>query len=132
MQFNLVNDQEQVAQFVRRGVAWRSIALRDVALALGFIVRCGGVRVLSSFSPPSSPYPGKQGLLLNSFSIELTVQCDGCLIWGLGWQAGLVAGLRVGQAYGVSHRPEFGLLGSVPRCLSTQPPFATQALMYNL
>ena len=34
MQFNLVNDQEQVVQFVRRGVAWRS-----VALALGC---CGG------------------------------------------------------------------------------------------
>ena len=33
MQFNLVNDQEQVAQFVRRGVA-----LRGVALALGFVV----------------------------------------------------------------------------------------------
>ena len=31
MQFNLVNDQEQVAQFVRRGVTWRSV------LALGFI-----------------------------------------------------------------------------------------------
>ena len=30
MQFNLVNDQEQVAQFVRRGVA-----LWGVALALG-------------------------------------------------------------------------------------------------
>ena len=80
------------------------------------------------FSPPSSPYLEKQGLLLNSFSIELTVQCDGCLIWGLGWQAGLMAGLQVGQAYGVSHRPGFGLLGSVPRSLSTQPPFATQAL----
>ena len=39
-----------------------------------------------------------------------------------------MAGLRVGQAYGVSHRPGFGLLGSVPRPLSTQPPFATQAL----
>ena len=63
-------------------------------------VRCGGVRVLSSFSPPSSPYSGRQGLLLNSLSIERTVQCDGCLIWGLGWRAGLVAGLRVGQAYG--------------------------------
>ena len=32
MQFNLVNDQEQVAQFVRRG-----IALQGVGLALGFI-----------------------------------------------------------------------------------------------
>ena len=55
--------------------------------------------MLSSFSPPSSPYSGRQGLLLNSFSIELTVQCDGCLIWDLGGRGGLVAGLRVGQAY---------------------------------
>ena len=39
-----------------------------------------------------------------------------------------MAGLRVGQAYGGSHRPGFGLLGSVPRSLNTQPPFATQAL----
>ena len=42
MQFNLVNDQEQVAQFVRRGlawrgVAWRGVALRGMALVLGFI-----------------------------------------------------------------------------------------------
>ena len=37
MQFNLVNDQELVAQFVRRGVAWCSIALRGMALAFGFI-----------------------------------------------------------------------------------------------
>ena len=49
-------------------------------MALAWLsVRCVGVRVLSSFSPPSSPYSGKQGLLLNSFSIELTVQCDGVL-----------------------------------------------------
>ena len=106
-------------------------AVLSVALAW-LSVRCGGVRVLSSFSPPSSPYSGKQGLLLNSFSSELTVQCDGCLIWGLGWRAEIVAGLRVGQAYGVSHRPGFGLLGSVPRSLSTQPPFATQALMVQI
>ena len=39
-----------------------------------------------------------------------------------------MAGLRVGQAYGVFHQPGFGLLGSVPRSLSTQPSFATQAL----
>ena len=39
MQFNLVNDQEQVAQFVRRGVVWRCV---DMALALGFISRVGG------------------------------------------------------------------------------------------
>ena len=35
-----------------------------------------------------------------------------------------MAGLRVGQAYG------FGLLVSVPRSLSTQPPFATQVLTF--
>ena len=45
-----------------------------------------------------------------------------------GLRVGLVAGLRVGQAYGVFHRPGFGLLVPVPRSLSTQPPFATQAL----
>ena len=39
-----------------------------------------------------------------------------------------MAGLRVGKAYGVFHRPGFGLLVSVPRSLSTQPPFATQVL----
>ena len=33
MQFNLVNDQEQVAQFV-----WRGVALRCIALALGLLV----------------------------------------------------------------------------------------------
>ena len=43
-----------------------------------------------------------------------------------------MAGLRVGQAYGVFHRPGFGLLVSVPRSLSTQPPFATQALTNGL
>ena len=44
------------------------------------------------------------------------------------WQAGLVAGLRVGQAYGVFYRSGFGLVVLAPRSLSTQPPFATQAL----
>ena len=67
-------------------------------------------RVLSSISPPSSPYSGEEWPLLNSFSTELTVQCDGYLF----------------------HRPGFGLLVSVPRFLSTQPPFATQALKYEL
>ena len=33
MQFNLVSDQEQVAQFVRRGVAWRGVAWRCMTLA---------------------------------------------------------------------------------------------------
>ena len=31
MQFNLVNDQEQVAKFVWRGVAWRGMAWHGVA-----------------------------------------------------------------------------------------------------
>ena len=35
MQFNLVNDQEQVAQFVRRGVAWRGVAWRSVRVCCG-------------------------------------------------------------------------------------------------
>ena len=81
------------------------------------------------FPLPPLPIRRSRGLSSIVFSIELTVQCDGCLIWGLGWRAGLVAGLRVGQAYGVSHRPGFGLLVSVPRSLSTQPPFATQPLI---
>ena len=85
--------------------------------------------MLSSISPPSSPYSEEEGPLHNRFSFELTVQCDGCLFWGLGWRAGLVAVLWVGQAYGVFHRPGFRLLVSVPRSLSTQPPFATQALI---
>ena len=80
------------------------------------------------FPLPPLPIRGSRGLSSIVFSIELTVQCDGCLIWGLRWRAGLVAGLRLGQAYEVFHRPGFGLLGSVPRSLSTQPPFATQAL----
>ena len=88
--------------------------------------------MLSSFSLPSLPIRGSRGFSSIVFSIELTVQCDGCLIWGLGWRAGLVAGLRVGQAYGVFHRPGFGLLVSVPRSLCTQPPFATQALITTL
>ena len=42
MQFNLVNDQEQVAQFVRRGVAWCSVVLWGVALALALGFIAGG------------------------------------------------------------------------------------------
>ena len=64
------------------------------------------------FSLPPLPTQGSRGLfsivfffvvfvLIFIFSIVLIVQCDGCLIWGLVWRAGLVAGLRVGQAYGV-------------------------------
>ena len=57
------------------------------------------------FPLPPLPIQGSRDLSsIVFFSIELTVQCDGCLIWGLGWWAGLVAGLWVGQAYGVFHR----------------------------
>ena len=81
------------------------------------------------FPLPPLPTQGSVGLSFIVFSIELTVQFDGCLIWGLVWWAGLVAELQVGHAYRVFHRPEFGLLVPDPRSLSTQPPFATQALM---
>ena len=40
-----------------------------------------------------------------------------------------MAGLRLGQAYGAFQRPGFGSLVPVPRSFSTQPPFATQALI---
>ena len=47
------------------------------------------------------------------------------------WWAGLVAGLWVGQVYGVFDRPGFGSLVPVPSSLSTQPPFAAQAFIIN-
>ena len=34
-------------------------------------------------------------------STELLALCDGCLGLGWVWRAGLVAGLQVGQAFGV-------------------------------
>ena len=40
MQFNLVNEQEQVAQFIRRGVVWRSVVGRGVGISVR--VYCGG------------------------------------------------------------------------------------------
>ena len=79
------------------------------------------------FPVPPLPIQGSRGLSSMAFFFELTVQCDGCLIWGLGSGVG-GAGGWVGQAYGVFHRQGFGLLVSVPRFLSTQPPFPTQAL----
>ena len=53
--------------------SWLCLAQRLVGWRFG---------VLLSISPPSSPYSGEEEPLLNSFFIELTVQCDGCLIWG--------------------------------------------------
>ena len=43
------------------------------------------------FPLPPLPIWGSRDLPSIVFSIELNVQCDGCLIWGLGWWAGLVA-----------------------------------------
>ena len=167
MQFNLVSDQEQVAQFVRRGVAWRCMTLASVLLggacsvcSMGMYQSVGcfpraslgsssrqqllcilGVRLRMSsafsvvafvcflvFPLPLLPIQGSRASRQQFFSIELTVQCDRCLIWGLAWRAGFVAGLQVRQAYGVFHRSGFGLLVSVARSLSAQPPFATQVL----
>ena len=48
------------------------------------------------------------------YSTELLALCDGCLGWGWVWRVGLVAGLRVGQAFGMFLLPGFGVqpLGS--------------------
>ena len=50
-------------------------------------------------------------------STELLALCDGCLGWGWIWWAGLVAGLQVGQAFGVLLLPGFGVSSS-----PTHPP----------
>ena len=102
--------------------------LHALVVLLGLAVGVLALVCFLVFPLPSLPTQGSWGLSLIVFSIELLVQCDRCLIWGLVWQAELVAGLRVGQAYGVFHRPGFGLLVPVPRSLSTQHPFATQVL----
>ena len=48
-------------------------------------------------------------------STELLALCDGCLGWGWVWRAGLVAGLRVGQAFGVLLLPGFWVSSSSPQ-----------------
>ena len=50
---------------------------------------------------------------------------------GAGCGGGLVAGLRVGLACGVLLLPGFGVSSSNPRFLGTQPPYATQVLMFH-
>ena len=37
MQFNLVNDQEQVAQLIRRGVVWCGMALAFISILRGYL-----------------------------------------------------------------------------------------------
>ena len=48
-------------------------------------------------------------------STELLALCDGCLGWGWVWRVGLMAGLRVGQAFGVLLLPGFGVSSSSPQ-----------------
>ena len=48
-------------------------------------------------------------------STENLALCDGCLGWGWVWWAGLVAGLQVGQAFGVFLLPGFGDSSSSPQ-----------------
>ena len=50
-------------------------------------------------------------------STEPSVQCDECLGWGWVWQAGLVAGLWVGQAFGVFLLLGLGVGSSSPQVL---------------
>ena len=47
-------------------------------------------------------------------STELLALCDGCLGWGWVWRAGLVAGLQMGQSFGVLLLPGFGVSSSSP------------------
>ena len=48
-------------------------------------------------------------------STELLALCDGCLGWDWIWRVGLMAGLRVGQAFGVLLLPGFGVSSSSPQ-----------------
>ena len=48
-------------------------------------------------------------------STKLLALCDGCLGWGWVWQAGLVAGLGVGKAFGVLLLPGIGVSSSSPQ-----------------
>ena len=65
-------------------------------------------------------------------STVLLALCDGCLGWGWVWWEGLVAGLQVGQVFGVLLLPGFGVSSFSPRFLGTQPPYATQALTHTV
>ena len=99
---------------------------------------CSGWGVLSFWSflvfsptlPPSSPFSffSLQCFIVYFiiyyyyYSTELPALCDGCLGWGWVWRAGLVAGLRVGQAFGMFLLPGFGVGSSSP-WVSGHPTF---------
>ena len=70
---------------------------------------CSVLLSFSVFSLPPHPY-----YYCPYFSTEISVQCDGCLSRGWMWLAGLVAGLQVGQAFGVFLLPGLGVGGSSP------------------
>ena len=63
-----------------------------------------------------------------NISTEFLVLCDGCLGWGWVWRAGLMAGLRVGQAFGVLLLPGFGVGSSSPQVPGHPTSRVTQAL----
>ena len=81
-------------------------------LWLGSAFGVGTFMCFLVFPLPPLPIQGSKGL-----SSIVSFHWTHCSVWqvlGLGWRAGLVAGLRVAQAWG--------------RSLSTQTPFVTQAL----
>ena len=62
MQFNLVNDQKQVAKFVWCGVAWGSVALHGVSVRVISIAGGGGVPaalVAWACISPWGAFPGR-------------------------------------------------------------------------
>ena len=79
----------------------RLLCILDVHLSMSSqLWLCSAFRVVAFvyflvFPLPILPIWGRRGLSSIVFSIELTAQCDGCLIWELGGARGWVAG-RVG------------------------------------
>ena len=95
----------------------------DMLVVLKCVVfRCfGQCYSVSVFSPPSSsPLIIIVSIIVVLFSplnsqFSVMGALDGCFGWGLVLLAGLVAGLQVGQAFGVFLLPELGVGGSSPK-----------------